>query len=765
MPTRLLHLGISEEDADWIPRRLAQIGAEMDITWKQRLSTPDTLTEIELQCQAAKMTGIVCSNPFFLEKLLHAQPDFIPPNTRRGITLDDYQGSVLYTPRVKLPVVVINPIANFLTVPYAIPAAKRFISKLARPGRWFQATRFTWQIGTPGNLPDILDRLSQATLVGVDIETIEDDPERRMACVGFAAYFAATHRTEVTVIPCTDLVLLEWVRRFCASKAPKVFQNGLYDNLYLLRWGCPVENWLHDTQHLFHSMFSEYPKRLGFIAAYAIRDIRYWKDDGKTGNLKDFYKYNAKDAWSTVNSYVSLMMDAESYAVTNYVNEFPLVFPCLTCEIEGFKMDMPQVAIAQAQIQQQVELETREFQQTIAAPNFNVGSAPQMLKLLKVLGLGYLPNTAKASMLKAQASSPFNNRILGDAISIKEDRKTLSTYLVPEKFWHGRCYYKMNPAGTDTGRLNSTESSYWCGLQIQNITAKHGPIVKECFMADFGYSLAEIDKSQAEARCVGYMSGEQKLINLVEGPYDYHSYNAQQFFGVPYETIYSDQLKKTINKELRDLAKRTNHGANYNMGAGVMLDTMGPKVVAKAKILLRLQGSLRSVCQSLLDRYAATYPRVKGAWYDSITKQIKLTGRLVSPVGRTRVFFGKPWLNKRDLNVAVAHGPQSLNVDLINEEFYCLWGCQIYGSGRRKDWKSGDYVSVDLDLRGLVRIKAQIHDSLLFQYRKERGWIPEAVATQIMNTRIDIKGDDGVTREMYIPCDISAGKERWSQLK
>jgi hypothetical protein len=43
-----------------------------------------------------------------------------------------------------------------------------------------------------------------------------------------------------------------------------------------------------------------------------------------------------------------------------------------------------------------------------------------------------------------------------------------------------------------------------------------------------------------------------------------------------------------IAKDLRDLSKRTNHGANYNMGGSVMLDTMGPKRVAQAKLVLKL---------------------------------------------------------------------------------------------------------------------------------------------------------------------------------
>jgi DNA polymerase I-like protein with 3'-5' exonuclease and polymerase domains len=439
--------------------------------------------------------------------------------------------------------------------------------------------------------------------------------------------------------------------------------------------------------------------------------------------------------------------------------EFPLVFPCLTCEIEGIKVDMERLAVVKAEKEQQVNMELAEFQTAIAAPAFNPNSPPQKMNLFKVLGLGHLPNTAKASMLKAQASSPFNNRILSDMVSIIKAAKLVNTYFQPEKFWHGRCYYKINPAGTDTGRLASSESSYWCGLQIQNIPRDDS--VKQCLVSDPGYLLCEIDKAQAEARCVGYLAGETALIDLVEGPHDYHSYNAQRFFGVPYETIYSDEFHKTINKELRDLSKRTNHGANYNMGASVMLDTMGPKDVARAKILLKLSGSLREVCQILLDRYAATYPRVKGSWYESIIMQVKLTGRLVNPFGRTRIFFGKPWLDKRALNAAVAHQPQSTSVDAVNIEFYDLWRCQIYGSFYR------DGKQIFVDLVNKIRIKAQIHDSLFFQYLKGKSneWIPQAVRDTIMTTRVKITDPHGVTREMYIPSDIGCGKERWSELK
>jgi DNA polymerase I-like protein with 3'-5' exonuclease and polymerase domains len=754
----LLHLG-TPEDADY-QYRLAGLTAGSQVAWKTKLSTPATIRDLEdtIAKLPGGITGIVCSNQQFLEKLLWAQADFLPPNNRRGVTLDDYQGSMLFTPRDKIPVVFINPLQNLVTTTTAMPAAKRFISKLTDPGSFFDATPFTWELATPTNLPEYLARWEKhAAIISIDIETPIDNPLKTINCVGYAAYFPATHTTECLVIPFDSSFNLEFVLKFNNLPQPKVMQNGLYDSVYFMRFNAPIFNWLYDTQHLFHSMYSEYPKRLDFITAYAIRNVRYWKDDGKSGNLTDYYRYNAKDCWATLNSFLALLLIAEPYAIKNYLKEFPLVFPCLHCELEGFKVDVERMAVVKALKEQEVLVKEKALLTSLAAPNFNLNSPQQVKELFKVLGVGHLPSTDADNMLKAQAAHPLNNRILSALVEVKKAKKLINTYFVEGKFWNGRLYYKLNPAGTDTGRLASSESSFWCGLQIQNIP--RGDSVKQCIVSDSGWLLCEIDKAQSEARCVAYLSGDTALLQLVESSHDYHSWNAAAFFGVPYERIYDEATGKQLDKVLRDLAKRVNHGANYNMGANVMLDTMGPKKVAEAKVTLKLSGSLRQVCEHLLSIYERTYPRVKGLWYDSIIKEVSLTARLVSPRGWTRIFFGKPSRqNKPALNAAVAHPGQNLSVDIINEEFYNVWHAQVYNFY----YKDGKKTAVLL--RDVVRVKAQIHDSVIFQYRAANPGTPKVVE-QIMRTTTQIKGADGVTRQMFIPSEISAGKERWSELK
>jgi hypothetical protein len=121
---------------------------------------------------------------------------------------------------------------------------------------------------------------------------------------------------------------------------------------------------------------------------------------------------------------------------------------------------------------------------------------------------------------------------------------------------------------------------------------------------------------------------------------------------------------------------------------------------------------------------------------------------LVSPFGWVRRIFGDPKNNKQDLNSIVAHGPQNLSVAVINREWYRIWRATVYG-----------------DLVGRVRIKAQIHDSLLFIYRA----LPDAQKVlAMMDTKVQVTGSDGVTRTMFIPSDLSTGEKptrRWSELK
>lgn len=751
----------AQKDRAFLPKLGEMVGAH---SVKVALSEDgvDYFNVFASKCKAANLDAAIVTDQKLLELILKVQPDYKQAFNKNGSTkklsLNDYHGSLVELQGFQLgrekgiEVLFLNPLEHLRTVPEAPYIFKRFISKLTKPESWFPQTDFTWEVLNEDNCHSLFELFASALMVAADIETDEGSPLRTINCSGYCGLFPDGTSHSV-VIPTTTFWGVEWMRRFNGLRAPKVFQNGLYDNLYYFRYGSPVFNWMYDTQHLFHSWYSELPKRLDYITVFAIRKVRYWKDDGKSGGILSHYEYNARDVWATLNSCLSLLLEMPDWAKTNYLEEFPLVFPCLHVEADGMAVDKAQFEKSRLEVTEKLRGPEQNLSNWIS-PDFNPRSPDQVKRLLKVLGaadkFGNVASSDEAALNAAAAIHPLNSKIIDEILEVRGLRKLRDTYLVWEKMWNERLFCKFNPAGTDTARLACSESSFWCGLSLQTIPVRDGPAVRRFIKADDGWFLGENDQPQSEARCIGYMAGCKSLIDLVEGPHDYHAWNAQSFFGIPYETIYNEQSRKTLNKKIRDLSKRTNHGANYNMGANVMLQTMGPKLVAEAKSTLNLPAkmTLVEVCQHLLNAYAKTYPEVKVDFQEWLKRTISITKKLVSAHGWTRYFFSDPRSSKPALNAAVAHGPQNLSAIIVNRGFYKAWRESVYG-----------------EVRGRLRLKAPIHDSLLYGYKGDdvphlvKEWM--TIPTQVT----DIKG---VTRLMVINPDVGYKEEGavfWSELK
>lgn len=708
--------------------------------------------------------AVIITDAALLSPMLSLLPDFIHPRNKNGsektLSMNDYHGSFIkykkewFGGTKDVDVLFLNTLDMLVKLDPAPTIYKRHISKITKPGNWFPQTDFTWEIVDEANcdsdrFESLLRIIDSAILVGVDIETDRDTPHRTIACAGYC-YLLADGTTHSVVLPTRSLLQLERMRRLNDTAAPKVMQGGTYDAVYFLRWNAPLRNWLYDTSNLFHSWYSELPKRLDYITAFAIRYVRYWKDDAASGGSFEFYQYNARDCWSTLMAWCSLILEVPDWAKANYLQEFPINFPCIHMELDGLATDKEEFDKSLSETEEKIRDSQRKLS-TWIHPDFNPRSPDQCKRLLYAFGYrdrnGEVTSSDEPTLIQASATHPLLERLLSEILEYRGLAKLRDTYLVWDKIWDGRLFYRLNPNGTDTGRLSSSESSFWCGLQIQNVP--RGKEVKRWIRSDNGWLLAEGDYAQSEARCVGYLSGCGALIELVESPHDYHAWNASSFFGVPYESIYDDDTGKTLDKPLRDLSKRVNHGANYNMTKFMLLITMGPKKVAEARRTLGLKStmSLLEVCDLLLSRYEKTYPEVKGTWYDKLTKTVSITHKLVSATGWTRYFFGNPVKSKSVKNSMVAHSPQNLSVALINKAMMRLYREMLFG-----------------ELRGVFRMKAQIHDSIFFGYKKEADWVPYRVKDmmRIPQKVVDIHG---VARTMVIPPDMNSGETHWSKLK
>lgn len=728
----------------------------------------DVITEIYSACAKRGITDIICTREDILKKLLP------PGKVQKAAKIDNYAGSIIPVdvekiyPDWKGEVLILNPLMQLFTKRHGKFMAERYISKLVRPETWRKVSQFNWTlVDNQEAFNKMWAEVANAFMLSTDTETL---PPQIIRCAGYTAFFLdGTSKSYVLPIKTWDAVY--WMRALNELPVAKCLQNGKYDAAYYFAYSAPLVNYIADTKNALHAWYAELPKDLGFVAAMLIRDSMYWKDIGNDGTEESLYKYCALDTWGTGEAWLSWMVEAPEWAKKNYVMEFSQVPACHAMEMRGIKRDMERLAEISKKGQAELDQKLKDIQTMTAIPNFNPSSPKQVVALLRILG-NKQPNEGRDKissnekiLQKDMLKHPLNERILGAILDYRGQRKLHSVYLTTgedAKEFKGRILTSINPDGTDTGRMASKESAFWCGLNLQNIPREHtGKEVKATLMADEGYEIFEVDKSQAEARGVAYCSGDPRLLEAVNGPHDFHSLNASAFFGVPYEEIRQDAIEayvdavtgefieavkaKTLNEELRDLSKRVNHGANYNMGPGVLLETMGETNVRKAQMLLRLSRSwtLFQVCEYLLQRYELAYPRVKGSYYTWIKQQVKLHRKLTGPTGWTRYCFGDPSTNKPDLNAYVAHVTQSLNAMDMNQ-----------GLIRVFNWIRSD------NLWSEIQPFAQIHDSVLGQVRIGKRNLVEKLV-QLMRNPIKVTDCLGVTRTMEVPMDFKYTGKYW----
>lgn len=692
---------------------------------------PVTWTEVLMLCKKYKCNCVATTQfPFF--------------SGAEGTRTDNI-GYVFV--RSGIRVVLLPDLVQMFTVPHGRFMIELYLAKLHSPQRFFAAPAFSWRRLGAHNLRDYARLAEYALFVAVDVETHRTDCMITHCSYSFVMRDGSIHTCALEVFP-------DWEEAFhCiatlnATACPKLFQRGQYDCAYFLRFGLIARNYLFDTYNMQHCMYSELDADLAYMTQMYTTGIRYWKEQALTDKLE----YNARDTFATACVFLGQLLHARvyncDYVQRNYLIEFPLVFPCLHAGLEGFAVDEQERARLKL-IEEGKRDAALQWLQTAVHPQFNPGSWQQVLRLMQGLGYKDAEGTDVKEMQKFAEAHPLYALFTQKIQEYREAVKAIGTYYEFELFG-GRLLYEIDPAGTETGRCASKASQFWCGTQIQNIPA----YCKGQFKADPGWLLCEPDGAQAESRCTAYISQDEQLQDTVENSPDFHCSNASLFFAIPFEELYDvephynekGEKYHVLRPDIRKVAKRVNHGANYNMGAYVLWQTMGTKEVLQAKKVLGLPAhyDVFAVCRHLLASFSKAYPRIKGAWYGEVVHEALTTGRLVGATGWTRRTFLRADRSKLQLNSLVAHHPQSLSVMLVNRGMLRVWKRQIS------------------DLSGIIRIKAQIHDSLPFQYRAEHEAYAVAEVSREMR--------EACTQEVHgktftIPNDPKYGAVYWSELK
>ena len=727
-------LVVSEEDTPYLSR-IAPMLASVKV--KAFAKPVDTLTEIILMARKAGLEKIITTREDILKKLL-------PPGREKGAKISNYAGSIIPFTVMKedCEFLILSPLKQLISVSYGEFLARRYISKFTEPSKWRVPSSFNFKIVNDDlDASMMLDYLKTCDLIAVDIETAKE-PHPAITMVGYCGFRLSDNSSFAYVLPIKNMNQVGWMRQANNLNIPKVLQNGKYDIAYFFMYGAPLIAYLYDTANAFHAWYCELPKDLAMVTGFFVRDSMYWKDLSESGDYVDKCRYNALDCWGTGESFLGWVSEAPDWAKSNYVDEFSVVPACHMAEMTGIKRDMARLEEAANESESAQAATLASLRVMLRSPGFNPSSPKQCLNLVKVLGDKGATNADEKQLVATSFKHPLNERILGQILEYRGERKLSSTYLTrgeaAKEFGAPgteRVLYSLNPHGTDTGRLASKEHHFWCGLNIQNIPSES--VVKETLVADPGWELWEADYSQAEDRGVAYRSGDPTLLEVFASGKDAHKVKASMFFGVPYEEV---------TKAQRQLGKRINHGANYNMGAYVLVQTMGPKAVREAQRLLGLPNhwDLKGVATYLLNVYDKTFPVVRNENYKAIIKEVKTTKKLVGPTGWTRYCFGNPDKSKMDLNSYVAHPTQSLNAMILNKAFLSVFR--------------------ELAFLSEFKLLAQIHDSILFMTLKGHDYLADRVK-QLMDIPVDVTDCFGVTRTLRVPVDIKKLGARWSGAK
>lgn len=705
-----------------------------------------TWAQIAEYCSKRDISTIISTSGTLLGILLRL--DYLhKASSKKQASISSYAGSIFK--KAGIEILFINPLDSYVKVPYGKFLNDRYLSKVATPGDWPTVPAFSFTVLTASNLDSFYEKATSHSciLIAIDIETLKEPLSIR--CISYSLLLIDSSNSlcgfDIVsgVLAIDSPFAVAWMRKLNGqTTAPKVMQNGKYDCSYLALYAAPLYYYLWDTATMMHCWLSELPKDLASLNSFFVRDSMYWKDLADTTDLYTYYEYNARDTMATMLVFLAWIDEAPQFARANYLLEFPLLFACHLSEMTGIKRDTQKLLEVRTEIEVRIVKKTALLEVITATPGFNPNSHVQVKQLLVALGCRDIAEESsdEKSLARAAYRHPLNKRILDVILDIRGDRKLVSTYLDPAKDFKHRVLYSLNPHGTDTGRLASREHHYWTGLNIQN--QPRGKSVKQTYVADDGFAFGECDLEQAESRDTAYITGDITLIKNVSAGQDFHSLNASAFFGTPYQEIYDDATKKVLLKDLRDLSKRVNHGANYNMGPSVLVDTMGLEKIYKARSILGLPRfwEAKQIAEYLLGVFGKTYPTVREEYPAWIKKEVAMTRMLVGATGWTRYCFSDPSKNKQALNAYIAHCPQSLNGMVLNKAYMKVFYDLAMSEEHRSNFK----------------LLAQIHDSILFQYRIGHEYLGEMVKER-MEIPVRISDIKGVVREFTVPAALKMG--------
>jgi len=571
---------------------------------------------------------------------------------------------------------------------------------------------------------EYLDRVSRSQVVAFDIEVVNEE----ISCISFA--LSPTNAISIPFVSggsetmSPDKELEVWLRIASILENPdivKIGQNLAFDVTFLYRkFGIKTRR-IEDTMVGMAIAFPDFPKGLDFITSVFTNEP-YYKEDGKKwfklmANEYSFWVYNAKDSAVCIEAYPEILNRLRMQNnIRTYERQRSLIEPLVYMQERGLRIDVEGLKKASMEAEEQI-MEKMEELTKVAGFELNPNSPKQLASyfyVTKRLQPYYKDGkiTTDDDAMRRLARKGIQEAIL--IRDIRKLRKLKGTYYDINLSKDGRLRSAMNPVGTKTGRLSSSEDIFGEGGNIQNLPDQ----MKAFIIPDDGMVLYNVDLSQAENRIVAYIAPEPIMKEAFESGIDVHARTASLIFGIPIEQV-SDEPGScqlgTGEHSQRFWGKKTNHSLNYDLGY--------------KSFALKFDMQEREAF-TIVERYHQVYPGVRQyhAW---VRSKLQKDRTLTNLMGRSRVFLGR-WGDEL-FKEAYAFIPQSTVADVINER------------GIIRIYYGSDMKAVDL--------LNQVHDSLVFQIPESVGWEEHARILLAIKSSLEIPLE-WHGEQFVIPCDI-----------
>ncbi len=565
---------------------------------------------------------------------------------------------------------------------------------------------------------ELIVKLLQQKSVCFDTET--DSLEAREAQLVGIAFSWKKHEGFYVVVPSNfdeaRAIVEEFLPFFEHEKIEKVAHNLKYDAQVLDKYGVAIQGPIFDTMIAHYLMQPEGKHGMDYLSelylGYKPISIealigKKGKNQGSMADLQaeEITNYACEDADITYQLKELFEPEIQKSHLKSlfYDLEMPLVLVLKDMELEGIKIDVPQLNEFSKVLETEITALEKEIK-AFAENDFNVDSPKQLgVVLFEELKVDTKPKKTKTGQYATSEDVliKYINRhpIIRLILDFRELRKLKSTYvdalpLLATAKAH-RIHTHFMQTVTATGRLSSTNPN----LQNIPIRTERGRAIRKSFVArDEDYVLMAADYSQIELRIMAVLSEDPNMLKAFQDGEDIHAATASRVFKTPLDAV---------TREERSKAKAVNFGIIYGQSAFGLAENLGIS---------------RTEAKTIIDNYFEQYPRVR-EYMDKAIARARELGYVETIMQRRRYLSD---INSANAVVRGFAERNAINAPIQGSAADIIKLAMIKVHRRMK--KSG------LQSRMLL----QVHDELVFDVHRSEITIMEQLIREEMERAIKI---------------------------